>query len=151
MQWAPGGEEAILPSSKNIDLGRPWWDPPLAPILLPEGPVEAEVIPPDETDAIQVDVDEPEDAIPTSARYRDARVRHHEYKFRHSPLSDVYHSVVPQHLLVPFGPMYLDSSFPRGWLCDACGRLSFQAALRHRKCRSSFCKVCRLLRYLGVV
>ena len=142
LQWAPGGEEAILPSSKNFNLQYPWWEPLPAPSPKVEEPEDREIIPEETTDPIQVEPEEPEDAIPTTARYRDARLRHHEYKFRHSPLSDLYHSVVPQHLLVPFGPMYLDSSFPRGWLCDFCGRLTFQAALRHRKCPSSFCKVC---------
>lgn len=84
---------------------------------------------------------EPESAFDTTPRYRVARLSNANYKFRHAHFGELYHSLVPLQLLIPYGRTGLDSSFPRGWLCKTCGKMNFQAALRHRVCSSSFCKV----------
>lgn len=84
---------------------------------------------------------EPESTFDTTPRYRAARLSNVNYKFRHAHLRELYHSHVPLQLLAPYGRTVLDSSFPRGWLCETCGKMNFQAALRHRMCSSSFCKV----------
>jgi hypothetical protein len=133
LQWAPGGEKGTLAEGNAYELQHPWWDPP-SPVQ--EAPNEKP-----SADKVPKEVDDLEASFPTTARYRDARIRHHEYQFRHLPLDDLYQSVIPLNLLIPFGREYMDTSFPRGWFCKDCGRLNFQAALRHRKCLSSFCKV----------
>ena len=84
---------------------------------------------------------EPEGTFDTTLRYRVARLSNVNYKFRHAHFRELYHSLVPLQLLAPYGGTVLDSSFPRGWLCETCGKMNFQAALRHRMCSSSFCKV----------
>ena len=84
---------------------------------------------------------EPESTFDTTPRYREARLSNINYKFRHHHFRDFYHSLVPLPLLAPYGRTVLDSSFPRGWLCETCGKMNFQAALRHRLCSSSLCKV----------
>jgi hypothetical protein len=84
---------------------------------------------------------EPESTFDTTPRYREARLSNINYKFRHAHFRDLYHSLVPLQLLAPYGRTVLDSSFPRGWLCETCGKMNFQAALRHRLCSSSLCKV----------
>ena len=84
---------------------------------------------------------EPESTFDTTPRYRVARLSNVNYDFRHAHFRELYHSLVPLQLLAPYGRTVLDSSFPRGWLCKACGKMNFQAALRHRVCSSSFCKV----------
>jgi hypothetical protein len=48
-------------------------------------------------------------------------------------------SVLPQHLVLPFGMTEPDDAFPRGWLCVDCGQLNIQVYLRHRTC--SNCQV----------
>lgn len=84
---------------------------------------------------------EPESTFNTTPRYQAARLSNANYEFRHAHLGELYHSHVPLQLLAPYGNMVLDSTFPRGWLCETCGKMNFQAALRHRVCSSSFCKV----------
>ena len=84
---------------------------------------------------------EPESTFDTTPRYRLARLSNVNYEFRHTHFREFYHSLVPLQLLAPCGRTVLDSSFPRGWLCETCGKMNFQAALRHRVCSSSFCKV----------
>ena len=84
---------------------------------------------------------EPESTFDTTLRYREARLSNVNYKFRHAHFRELYHSLVPLQLLAPYGRTVLDSSFPRGWLCQTCGKMNFQKALRHRVCSSSFCKV----------
>lgn len=91
---------------------------------------------------------EPESTFDTTPRYREARRFNVNYEFRHAHFRELYHSLVPLQLLAPYGRTVLDSSFPRGWLCETCGKMNFQAALRHRLCSSSFCKV-RLLSLFG--
>ena len=83
---------------------------------------------------------EPESTFDTTPRYRVARLSNANYEFRHAHFRELYHSLVPLQLLTPYGRRALDSSFPRGWLCKSCGKMNFQAALRHRVCSSSFCK-----------
>jgi hypothetical protein len=85
-----------------------------------------------------------ESTFDTTPRYRETRLSNINYKFRHAHFRALYHSLVPLQLLAPYGRTVLDSSFPRGWLCETCGKMNFQAALRHRLCSSSLCKV-RLL------
>jgi hypothetical protein len=84
---------------------------------------------------------EPESTFDTTSRYRVARLSNVNYEFRHAHFRELYHSLVPLQLLAPYGRTVLDSSFPRGWLCETCGKMNFQAALRHRACSSSLCKV----------
>ena len=84
---------------------------------------------------------EPESTFDTTPRYRRARLSNVNYQFRDAHFRERYHSLVPLQLLAPYGHTVLDTSFPRGWLCETCGKMNFQAALRHRMCSSSFCKV----------
>ena len=91
---------------------------------------------------------EPESTFDTTLRYRVARLSNVNYEFRHTHFREIYQSLVPLQLLAPYGRTVLDSSFPRGWLCETCGKMNFQAALRHRVCSSSFCKV-RLVLFCG--
>ena len=84
---------------------------------------------------------EPESTFDTTPRYQVERLSNVNYKFRDAHFRELYHSLVPLQLLAPYGSTVLDSSFPRGWLCETCGKMNFQAALRHRVCSSSFCKV----------
>ncbi|KAF9483051.1 hypothetical protein BDN70DRAFT_359669 [Pholiota conissans] len=142
LQWAPGGEGLIFPQKSPSDLEYPWWNPPSPSQELQEKrntELEAGEIPEEEPKK-DFEADDPESTYLSTPRYRDARTRNHEYKFRNLPLGDLYDSVVPMHLLMPFGEDYMDLSFPRGWCCAECGRMNFQAALRHRKCPSSLCK-----------
>ncbi|KIJ65344.1 hypothetical protein HYDPIDRAFT_110377 [Hydnomerulius pinastri MD-312] len=117
LEWAPGGEEALLAeidtncSSEMIvddqashvtrkDLSRPWWSSPT------------------ETDGPSVDNEAP---IP----YRPRDLRMH------------YYSYLPLDLLADFQP---SESFPRGWFCMKCGMINAQKLFRHQICQSSVCK-----------
>ena len=149
LEWAPGGEEIILPDHPKDSLDWPWWNekakgPPLS--VAPETPTAQEAETRDMPSQNAAQADEPENRYPTTSKYRQARMSNHEYKFRHCPLSEAYDSVVPEQVLAPFGRQHSDRVFPRGWLCTKCGRLNFQQALRHRKCPSSLCKVSKLYR-----
>ncbi|KAF8959621.1 hypothetical protein BDZ97DRAFT_1837174 [Flammula alnicola] len=131
LKWAAGGEESILPKRDNVNFDHPWWNPPS---VLPASTSGVEQAPEENVPETALDdLDDPENSFPTTARYRTARLSHHEY-------NELYSSVIPLHLLVPYGVQVIDNSFPRGWFCKDCGRMNFQAALRHRKCPSSFCK-----------
>jgi hypothetical protein len=166
LQWSPGGEEFILPSHNKYSLEHPWWKPPPPPSILP---LEAHIpsLDTQSTDSLIINPAAPvasqdilasepftpplvvstfesqssESTFDTTPRYRVARSSNVNYKFRHVHLRELYHSLVPLPLLAPYGRKMLDSSFPRGWLCKSCGKMNFQAALRHRMCSSSFCKV----------
>lgn len=170
LQWSAGGEEWILPNYDKNLLEHPWWKPPPPPsippldIQIPSEDTQSTVINPvapgvsqevpggepftpplsqssGDQDLILISPFEPASTFDTTGRYRVARLSNVDYKFRHAHLRERYHSLVPLTLLAPYGHTVLDSSFPRGWLCEHCGKMNFQAALRHRMCSSSFCKV----------
>lgn len=136
LQWSPGGEECIWPDRQD-ELQHAWWNPPSA---LSHQKVEDMQSSPNIVD--EKPPMEPEDAFNTTLRYRQARIHHHEYKFRNNPLQELYCYILPPHLFVPFSSQLSDANFPRGWICSACGRMNFQKAIRHRKCPSKKCKVC---------
>lgn len=169
LQWSPGGEEWILPDHDKNLLEYPWWKPPPLPSTppleaqipslntqSPAAPGVSQEIPTVEPLTPPLDAStsecpstgkkdliapfEPESTFDTTPRYREARLSNVNYKFRHVHFRKLYHSLVPLPLLAPYGRTVLDSSFPRGWLCESCGKMNFQAALRHRMCSSSFCK-----------
>jgi hypothetical protein len=165
LQWSAGGEEWILPNHDKRLLEYPWWKPPPPLSILPleaqipsldaDNPglfrdISAEPFTPSmvsnfdfqsRSDKDPAAPFEPENTFDTTPRYRTARVSNVNYAVRHEPLRKLYHSHVPLQLLAPYGCKVLDSSFPWGWLCKTCGKMNFQAALRHRVCSSSFCKV----------
>jgi hypothetical protein len=170
LRWSPGGEEWILPNHDKVLLEHPWWKspspqniPPLEDIpsldtqfsdnliINPAAPGEIPARAPplvvstfdsQATDDNDLTAPfEPESTFDTTPRYRVARLSNVNYKFRHVHFRKLYHSLVPLQLLAPYGRTVLDSSFPPGWLCETCGKMNFQAALRHRVCSSSFCKV----------
>ena len=150
LQWAPGGEEFILPNLDAQILEDPWWRPPYKPPALayPVAENTWATTPPSEMPARASNFatttqqpEEPEEHYPTTAKYRQARVSHHEYKFRHHHFRELYESLLPTYLLAPFGKNVRDLSFPRGWLCATCGKVNFQKAMRHRYCTSIACKV----------
>lgn len=152
LRWSPGGEEWVLPNHDKKILEHPWWKPSstppvdvqstdnltvnhIAPSVSQEKPTTEPF-----TASLVVESQSPEDFNATS-KYQEERSSHVNYQFRHTHLRELYHSHIPLPLLAPYGCSVLDSSFPRGWLCENCGKINFQAALRHRVCSSSFCKV----------
>ncbi|KAH9479125.1 Protein RCC2-like protein [Psilocybe cubensis] len=141
LQWRPGGEEFIMPDTDPLTLEYPWWVQRLDLNKDEKTELEEQNSPDKESlaEATQTPSD-PEDDYPTTPKYRQARVTNHEYEFRHDHYRLIYESLLPISLLAPFGPFVLDSGFPRGWLCANCGRVNYQAALRHRICGSSSCK-----------
>ena len=176
LRWSPGGEEWILPNHDKDLLEHPWWKPPFIPpleeivaldrqsirnLVYPSAPSVSQYILAGSSPLVastfesQATSDkgltapyEPEDTFDTTPRYRVARMSNVNYEFRHAHFRELYHSLVPLQLLAPYGRTVLDSSFPRGWLCEDCGKMNFQAALRHRVCSSSYCKV-RLVFFLA--
>ncbi|KAF8885099.1 hypothetical protein CPB84DRAFT_143657 [Gymnopilus junonius] len=149
LRWAPGGEEFIMPNISPEVLEDPWWRPPYKPppplfsatdediAASSQPPVPS--APPNFRAATQ-QPEEPEDHVPTTSKYRQARLVHHEYQFRHHHFRELYESLLPTYLLAPFGKTVRDLSFPRGWLCNICGKVNYQRALRHRYCTSTVCK-----------
>jgi hypothetical protein len=137
LQWTPGGEESIMPNHHINSLQHPWWAPMPRPPL-PDGVQYPQQQQPSLSPSPKWDS---EDNYSTTPRYRSARIYHPDYKFRDRPVGELYSSLLPLTLLAPFGPSVMDTTFPRGWYCTGCGKLNFQAALRKRKCSSSFCKV----------
>ncbi|KDR80981.1 hypothetical protein GALMADRAFT_222574 [Galerina marginata CBS 339.88] len=137
LRWAPGGEEFIMPEVDPKDLEHPWWNPSAdanSPSNETVTASVATVLP-----MIPIPSKEPEDDFPTAPHYRQARIAHPEYKFRHHHFRELYESVLPTYLLAPFGRQVRDLSFPRGWFCLECGKINFQSALRHRRCNSAAC------------
>jgi len=143
LQWAPGGEEYILTNTDPSILEHPWWCPQSeVPDASSTHKTAMQSIPdnvPEEHACVFPK--EPEDFFHTTPLYREARIVHHEYKFRHNHLNEIYESLLPTTLLAPYGPLVLDNLFPRGWFCLECGKINFQAALRHRKCTNTDCRV----------
>lgn len=131
-----------MPKTDPPTLEYPWWVPPPDTNDVDEEMEEGKSPGNEpEADAAQTPTD-PEDDFPTTPRYRQARLANHEYEFRHDHYRLIYESLLPISLLAPFGPLVLDSAFPQGWFCTNCGRVNYQAALRHRICASSSqCKV----------
>ncbi|KIM39562.1 hypothetical protein M413DRAFT_447045 [Hebeloma cylindrosporum] len=143
LQWTPGGEESLKPCQlddpNRLDfhaLGSPWWAPKSRSRHVRGAPsppqLKVELNPGLKRDS--------EDDYLTTPKYRLARMGHPDYKFRDRPVGELYSCLLPLTLLAPFGPAVMDTTFPRGWYCLMCGKLNFQAALRQRKCSSSFCK-----------
>lgn len=136
LQWTPGGEESFMCNHNFYNLRYPWWIP------IPRQPPIMDVRYPTTQQMIYPNFKwESEDKYSSTPRYRHARTRHPDYKFRDRPVGELYSSLLPLSLLAPFGPSVMDTTFPRGWYCTWCGKLNFQAALRQRKCSSSHCKV----------
>lgn len=153
LEWAPGGEEIILPDHPKDSFDWPWWNEKVKDATSSatfETSVSSEAETQETSPNDGAETEEPENRYPTTPRYRQVRIANHEYKFRNCPLSDAYDSVVPEQVLAPFGRQHSDRVLPRGWLCTKCGRLNFQQALRHRKCPSSSCKVSHLYSHLFV-
>ncbi|KAF9563559.1 hypothetical protein CPC08DRAFT_705875 [Agrocybe pediades] len=147
LRWAPGGEEYIMPHRDLKELEHPWWHPPLPEDAMHESlPQEATAMSLDDNSGVAtmaleyIFPKDLEDCFETTPRYRAARLANHEYQFRNNHFSDVYESILPTRLLAPFGPSVLDNLFARGWFCLDCGKINFQASLRHRKCTNSDCK-----------
>ena len=162
LRWSPGGEEWILPNHNKDFLEHPWWKPPsprslppleeiasldtqaivLQDILARTPPLVASTFEPQvSSENDRTTPYESESTFDTTPLYREARLSNVNYEFRDAHFRERYHSLVPLQLLAPYGHTVLDTSFPRGWLCETCGKMNFQAALRHRVCSSSFCKV----------
>ncbi|KAF5316310.1 hypothetical protein D9619_006834 [Psilocybe cf. subviscida] len=123
LEWAPGGEEIILPSHPKGSFDWPWWNEEVkdaTPSAAFETSVSSEAETQETSPNDGAQTDEPEIRYPTTPRYRQARIANHEYKFRHCLLSDAYDSVVPEQVLAPFGRQHSDRVLPRGWLCTKC-------------------------------
>ncbi|KAF6760689.1 hypothetical protein DFP72DRAFT_881256 [Ephemerocybe angulata] len=73
----------------------------------------------------------------TPELYLHARQAHPSY--RSAPGTELYASLLPQPLLAEFNSFISNDVFPSGWFCAACGKVNFQVAMRHRKCRSMKC------------
>ncbi|KAF8159232.1 hypothetical protein B0H34DRAFT_702579 [Crassisporium funariophilum] len=132
LRWAAGGEEFIMPECDKESLEYPWWSPaPTASPSPPSSPMDID----SDNEGVECEL-----TFDTTPRYRQARLSHHNYQWRHHPLRDLYHSLVPSHLLLPYGLRQSDASFPKAWFCAVCGRMNYQVALRHRNCPSLFCK-----------
>ena len=131
LQWSSGGEESIFPKHRD-ELTHAWWSPP-PPCHVTKGKGKGS-----ENEPLDPD---PEDSFPTTLKYRELRTQNSEYKWRRSPLKDLYYCLFPAHILMPFTSQLPDINFPRGWICSTCGRMNFQAAIRHRKCPGPLCKV----------
>ena len=130
MKWEPGGED--WQTVGRDDLSSPWWNPSLkAKGLSAVSQPELE--------------DSDEESTET---YRLARRRNPNFPRRHCFFSQSFFSVLPLHLLAPGGVEMPDSSLPRGWYCQDCGKLNFRYHLRHWQCRSSYCKVCGAMYFL---
>ncbi|KAI0041834.1 hypothetical protein FA95DRAFT_650231 [Auriscalpium vulgare] len=56
------------------------------------------------------------------------------------PIAPVPSLLLPLPLLAPFTFFSSSDAFPTGYVCPRCGRVSFQAHLRHRACPSSHCR-----------
>ncbi len=123
MRWEPGGEAWQICERDN--LSSPWWSPGLEPQGLSAVP--------------QPDLEDSDDE--STIMYRTARRKNPTFARRHCFFNQAFFSVLPLHLLAPVLTEIPDSAFPRGWLCEDCGKLNFRYYLRHRRCSSSYCKV----------
>lgn len=126
LQWAPGGED-FIGSEAQVSTLHPWWMPsPQAPEKSPMSHDEGEG---DDSDT------------ESTLRYRRARKASPNYARRHTHFSQIYYSMLPLPILAQLGPGAPDGAFPRGWYCTYCGKLNYQAMLRHRRCTNTFCQV----------
>lgn len=116
LQWAPGGEDALVDCyptrSSDVtsdlapvdtrDLLHPWWFDP--------------------TDTLS----HAENTSP----------------YRPRDLQMQFFSFIPLDFLAEFHP---SESFPRGWLCKSCGMINVQEFFRHQLCQSTVCRVSLLV------
>lgn len=81
--------------------------------------------------------------IDTPSIYLHVRKSHSTYGVEHTLVESGFYSLVPESLLSLFASFLSNEAFPSGWFCTTCGKVNFQAAMRHRKCSSLGCsKVC---------
>ncbi|KAJ2936980.1 hypothetical protein H1R20_g87, partial [Candolleomyces eurysporus] len=77
--------------------------------------------------------------IDTPQIYLHLRKAHPTYGVEHTLIESGFYSLIPESLLSHFTPSLSNESFPSGWFCTACGKVNFQAAMRHRKCSGLVC------------
>jgi len=123
MKWEPGGED--WQTVRRDDLSSPWWNPSLKAKGLSR--------------ASQPELDDSDEE--STEAYRSARRKNPKFAGRHCFFSQAFSSVLPLHLLAPIDVEMPDSSLPKGWYCQDCGKLNFRYHLRHCQCRSSYCQV----------
>lgn len=128
-KWIPDGEDAAQ-SEASGRPPQPWWALNSSPDSSP-APTDSEpsLMPP------------VEDFTQTSPRYQVRRMKHPNYYLRQIPLYKRFYRLLPDFLLAPAADGVTEVNIPTGWFCPQCGRVNFQEHLRHRMCRSSFCKV----------
>jgi hypothetical protein len=124
MKWEPGGEDWQTVEREKLES--PWWNSSLKAQGL-------SVMPQPEME----DSDEE-----STEAYRNARRLNPIFAQRHCFFGQRFFSVLPLHLLAPVETEMPDSSLQRGWYCQDCGKLNFRYYMRHRRCGSSYCKVC---------
>lgn len=122
MNWEPGGED--WQTVENDKLSSPWWNTSLKARGLSVMP--------------QPDMDDSDEE--STETYRLARRHNPNFDRRHCVFSQTFFSVLPLHLLAPMHVEMPDSSLPRGWHCQDCGKLNFRYYLRHRRCLSPYCQ-----------
>lgn len=123
MKWEPGGED--WQTVRRDDLSSPWWNPSLKAKGL--------------SGASQPELDDSDEE--STEAYRSARRKNPNFARRHCSFSQTFLSVLPLHLLAPVDVEMPDSSLPKGWYCQDCGKLNFRYHLRHCRCCSSYCQV----------
>jgi len=123
MKWEPGGED--WQTVRRDDLSSPWWNPSLKAKGLSE--------------VLQPELDDSDEE--STEAYRSLRRKNPNFARRHCSFSQTFLSVLPLHLLAPVDIEMPDSSLPKGWYCQDCGKLNFRYYLRHCQCCSSYCQV----------
>lgn len=126
MKWEPGGED--WQTVRRDDLFSPWWNPSLKAL-------KAKGL----SGVSQPELDDSDEE--STEAYRSARRKNPNFARRHCSFSQTFLSVLPLHLLAPVDVEMPDSSLPKGWYCQDCGKLNFRYYLRHRQCHSSYCQV----------
>ena len=138
LRWVPGGEEWHFTPQDPRAFEYPWWikygtKPEQFPLPLESVSGEAK----------ERNV-ELEAEFKTTAKYWHERQHSSSFKTRHFHPREMWTSILPTSLVArTFGPGYSDAYFPRGWVCESCGRINFQSSLRRRRCPSKPCEVGR--------
>ncbi|KAJ2917071.1 hypothetical protein MD484_g3333, partial [Candolleomyces efflorescens] len=152
LQWTSGGEDLLKQTYEGWELARPCDvaeanaapNDLIPPTLLElSSSPETHPLASSPSDEAESSTDKDKEAslfkIDTPQLYLHVRKSHPTYGMGRMLIKSGFYSLVHESLLSLFTPFLSNEAFPSGWFCTACGKVNFQAAMRHRKCTGLDC------------
>ncbi|TFK21873.1 hypothetical protein FA15DRAFT_64736 [Coprinopsis marcescibilis] len=130
VQWGIGGE-SILKNQQNA-ISLPWW-------MDENGSSRSRASTEGTELNSQSNAKQNADRLVTPLLYLQAKEGHPNSRLKNVNQWDSHFSMVPHFMLAELTSCFSDDAFPSGWFCAECGRVNFQAAMRHRQCTSEAC------------